>query len=157
MPAASRVEMQECGKSLLIRNRQSKTGKMTLLKRQAFRLSSSVGHQSHNRIPKSLSVNYCCAALESANTEKWESGSECLWKSWLDLSMSGAVNQGCVMGSFCLDEKHHWDLNEATGEVQERASWYNKGNVLLALNRLVCFVNLFLSNWVLDFAEKLDD
>lgn len=61
------------------------------------------------------------------------------------------------MGSFCLDEKHHWDLNEATGEVQERASWYNKGNVLLALNRLVCFVNLFLSNWVLDFAEKLDD
>lgn len=53
MPAAGRAEMQaECGQTLLKCIRQSKTGKMTLLKRQPFRLSLSAGHQSHSRIPK---------------------------------------------------------------------------------------------------------
>lgn len=53
MPAAGRAEMQaECGQTLLKHIRQSKTGKMTLLKRQPLRLSSSAGHQSHSRIPK---------------------------------------------------------------------------------------------------------
>lgn len=59
------------------------------------------------------------------------------------------------MGPFCLDEKHHWDFDEAPGEVQERASWYNKGNVLLALIRLVC--DLVFSQLIfIFFGEKMD-
>lgn len=59
------------------------------------------------------------------------------------------------MGPFCLDEKHHWDFDEAPGEVQERASWYNKGNVLLALIRLVC--DLVFSQLIFRFfGEKMD-
>lgn len=56
--------------------------------------------------------------------------------SWC-LPVSGFVNEGSVMGPFCLDEKHHRDLDETIGEVQERASWYHKGNVFSVLNRLI--------------------
>lgn len=61
----------------------------------------------------------------------------CLVKSSWRLPVSGAVNAGSVMGPFCLDEKHHRDLDETPGEVQERASWYHKGNVFSVLNGLI--------------------
>lgn len=66
----------------------------------------------------------------------------CLMKSSWDLSMSGGFNEGLVVAPLCLDEKHHRDLNETPGEVQERSPWHNKGNALFALNRWVCELGL---------------
>lgn len=120
MPAANRAEMQaECGKALLIHIRSNTEEKKLLLR-----------HQSYNRIPK-VKPSKVLSQCSRASKHGWKMC--CLIKSSWDLSMSRAPNEHSVMDPFCLDEKHHWDLNETPGEVQERAPWYNKGNVLLAL------------------------
>lgn len=128
MSAASRAEMQaECGKTLFNthstkQDRENDTFKVAAI--QVIFISRATITQPH---PQRLSE----ALLHLSGVSKHRKVGNVLCVSCWDLSMSGAVNEACVMDSFCLDEKHHWDLNEAPGEVQERASWYNKGKVLL--------------------------
>lgn len=132
MPAARRAEMQaECGQTLLRRIWQNKTGENDTFKVAAIQvifISRASITQPH---PQGLGEALLHLSGVSKHTKVGHVLCVCLRSSCWDLSMSGAINDGCVMGPFCLDEKHHWDLNEAPREVQERASWYNKGKVLL--------------------------
>lgn len=121
-------------KTLLIHIRQSNTGENYAFVTAAFQCIL-LGHASISQPhpQKSSKVLPHCSGVSK---HKRVENVLCLVKSWC-LPVSGAVNEGSVMGPFCLDEKHHWDLDETPGEVQERASWYHKGNVFSVLNRLI--------------------